>query len=340
MKVLQVGSNSIHVSSFVEALNKHGIESYLLAEELCYFTGIKKEFHVSFRSLNPLHILKNNQQLKQILSDLRPDVIHIHQINRLAFFVSRAAEKLGIPVVTTAWGSDVLLIPQQNKFFKYLVSKTIGRSQICTADSKEMIDAMQNLESNGEFVLLQYGIEPVFAGTKERIIYSNRLHKPLYRIDEIIKYFADFLKIHQDWKLVVGAIGPELENLIAQTKELGISDNVEFVGWLDKDKNHSWYSRSMIYISIPESDGTSVSLLEAMSAGCIPIVSDLKVSREWIENGKNGIIEKDGANPIEEALKIDREEAVKINQGLVNEKVSRTSTIPVFISLYRKVIHG
>jgi glycosyltransferase involved in cell wall biosynthesis len=93
------------------------------------------------------------------------------------------------------------------------------------------------------------------------------------------------------------------------------------VGWLQKADNAAWYAKSTYYISIPESDGTSVSVLEAMSAGCIPIVSELPVSKEWITNGLNGVIEQQGENPFVKAIDLDLEKCAKINQQSVQHEV-------------------
>lgn len=46
--------------------------------------------------------------------------------------------------------------------------------------------------------------------------------------------------------------------------------------------------RAEIFVSIPSSDGTSVALLQAMAAGCFPIVSDLPTQQEWIDDATNG----------------------------------------------------
>ncbi len=43
-----------------------------------------------------------------------------------------------------------------------------------------------------------------------------------------------------------------------------------------------------VFVSVPSSDGTSVALLQAMAAGCFPIVSDLPTQRELVEDGVNG----------------------------------------------------
>ena len=90
----------------------------------------------------------------------------------------------------------------------------------------------------------------------------------------------------------------------------------------------------MIYISIPASDGTSVSLLEAMSASCIPIVSDLPVSQEWIRQNENGVIEMRGHNPIDQAIKINREQCISINSQLINDRATRKSSIDQFLKAY------
>src|SRR6266849_6707153 len=47
--------------------------------------------------------------------------------------------------------------------------------------------------------------------------------------------------------------------------------------------------RAAAYVSVPSSDGTSVTLLEAMAAGAYPIVSDLPANREWV-NAEGGAV--------------------------------------------------
>ena len=45
-----------------------------------------------------------------------------------------------------------------------------------------------------------------------------------------------------------------------------------------------------IAVSVPSSDGTPVSVLEAMACGAAPVVSDLPSLREWITDGENGLL--------------------------------------------------
>ena len=339
MKVLIVGSKSIHVSSFIEALNNKSIIPNLLAEEKLNYATVNGEFVAQFRSKNPFSILFNYWKLKRIIRKTKPTVVHIHQANRMAYFVSKICAHKNIPCVLTAWGSDVLLVPQKNKFYRFLVQKTLQRSNIITADSKSMVTAMLQLEPFKEkYKLLQYGIDLIEPQPKEKIIYSNRLHNPIYRIDKIIEYFNDFHDKNTDWKLVIAGVGSETERLKELVKSFGIEEKVSFIGWIDKELNTEMYQKSSIYISIPESDGTSVSLLEAMSAGCLPIVPNIDVSKEWILDGKNGVIEKEGENPLVEAIELLKDDYREINLSLVQSTAERGKCTERFIELYQQVI--
>lgn len=333
--ILEVGSDSVHFTRYLSEINKQGISFSVLSEEK--IEEINVDYLISFRSLNPIAIIRNYRKLKKIIQQKQFQSIHIHQLNRLAYFVSRAGSRLGIPILSTAWGSDVLLIPQKNALFKWLIKRILIRSEKVTADSKQMIEAMNAIvPSEKKYIWLQYGIELIDGEgeKKEPIIYSNRLHNPLYRIDKIIDYFEEFSVIHPEWKLVVGATGKLTKSLKEKVEKSKLSEKVQFVGWIENEANKKWYKKAQIYISIPESDGTSVSLLEAMSAGCIPIVSNLPVSKEWIQNGKNGVISQ-VENPLFEALKIDKEKCKQINYSLVEKNASRKNCIAKFIELYR-----
>jgi glycosyltransferase involved in cell wall biosynthesis len=337
MNVLQVGPNSIHLMLFSKAMIEHGINCSLLGEENI---GSFETQVFSFRSGNPLSWISNYQQLKAYLKKSRPELVHIHQVNRLAVFVSRACRKLNIPLVVTTWGSDVLLVPNKGLINKRLVQSVLKNAAVITADADSMIEAINNLTApeKKEVHSIQYGIDPITASSKENLIFSNRLHSPLYNIDKVITDFAAFHKSHPEWKLVVGGVGDQTENLKALAIKSGVEQAVDFVGWLTAEQNAHWYSRAKIYVSIPQSDGMSVSVLEALSAECIPVCSDIDVTNSWMKDGVNGIIRKSTKNPFEEALTINIENCIKQNREWVSSFAYRSATIPRFIAIYKKLL--
>jgi glycosyltransferase involved in cell wall biosynthesis len=188
-----------------------------------------------------------------------------------------------------------------------MVQYVLNHCDKFTTDAQFVADRMDQLAHKKlHTVIANFGINIVdIEIEKENLIYSNRLHKSLYRIDKIITAFSKFVKDHPDWKLVIGATGPETDRLKDLVDQLELENDITFIGWVDAAINSKMYAKSKIWVSIPESDATSISLLEAMSLGSVPVVVDLPANREWIEHQKNGFIVQDiDSNFLEEALTI------------------------------------
>ena len=124
-----------------------------------------------------------------------------------------------------------------------------------------------------------------------------------------------------------------------KTNKLGLTDAVEFVGWIQKEDNEKWYSKAKIWVSIPESDATSISLLEAMACGCIPIVSDLPANREWIESGINGIVVEDlECDFMSNALELNQTTAIDRNKQRITDDGTKDSNRTKFLQLYQRIL--
>jgi len=336
MKVLHIGSKSPHVIGFINDFNVGGVEHFFMGNERVDIENCHDTFNVNLQHLNPIQLLLAYRSAHKIIKGLRPDVIHIHQVVRNSFWISRIAKKLNIPVVLTAWGSDVLIMPFVNKLYYYLVKTTIMNANIITGDAQVLLDTMKRIAPFKRYEWIQYGIHPVQSEEKKNIIYSNRLHKPLYNIDRIIDLFAEFHKENNDFHLKVAATGTETDALKQKVRDLKLENNISFLGWLSNDENRKHYSTALMYVSIPDSDGTSVSLLEAMSAKCIPVVSDLPANREWISDGKNGVIFRQGTNPFSQALNLKQEEVAFANALLI-DPVTRKRSVEKFHQFYREL---
>jgi glycosyltransferase involved in cell wall biosynthesis len=68
------------------------------------------------------------------------------------------------------------------------------------------------------------------------------------------------------------------------------SDHVKFVGTVRHDKIVDYLSAADIYVSTSFSDGTSASLLEAMSCSLPSVATEIDGNKEWINNGINGFL--------------------------------------------------
>ncbi|GAB4149478.1 MAG: glycosyltransferase [Bacteroidia bacterium] len=342
-KLLIVSSDTIHVYNYLKLIEGYFDEVLLLTNrknpDYQYATRV-----LNFSLRNPLNYFRTTYQIRKAIQEFKPDVIHVHQANSYAYFTFRAAKGIPVPKVLTAWGSDILLLPSQSPTLKKMVQFNIASADAITSDSSYMAEEVKRLEPSfqRDILIANFGInvEPVVL-PKENIIYSNRLHKPLYRIDKIIKAFSKFISESNDksWKLVIAATGEETENLKTLTTSLNIQQFVEFAGWVDKQKNSEYYAKAKFFVSIPESDATSISLLEAMAFGCLPVVSDLPANREWIKDGVNGIVVKNmNDNFLAEAFSVNLEEASAMNKKIIEEHGTKEANRKKFFRLYDQLL--
>jgi glycosyltransferase involved in cell wall biosynthesis len=340
-KLLLIGSNCVHTYNYFHLIKSYFDQIVMVTDDPhelidakisnCYYVNS------SLKKLSNYSIAIKTY--KDIIEEENPDVIHIQQISTYSFLLLRALKKSKkkIPVVLTTWGSDVLLLPEKGFIFKKMVQYVLNHCDKFTTDAQFVADRMQQLARKPlHTVIANFGINVVdIEIDKENIIYSNRLHKPLYRVDKIIKAFHLFSQQHPDWKLVVGAVGTETDNLKQLTKELNLEDKVTFIGWVDAAVNSKMYAKSRMWVSIPESDATSISLLEAMSLGAIPVVIDLPANREWIQHGVNGIIVNNiETNFLEESLSIDFDKAAQINTDIIHQKGTKETNQKLFFAIY------
>ncbi|MEN9742555.1 MAG: hypothetical protein RLZZ65_360 [Bacteroidota bacterium] len=296
---------------------------------------------LNFGLKNPIRFIQTLRALRKLIFTFQPDIIHVHQANSYGF-MSALANRGYKPLVLTTWGSDVLLLPQKNQFYKWMVRFALKKANIITADAHFMAKAIDALTPEKEVQIANFGVEiqklaePV---QKEKLIYSNRMHEPLYRIAVVIEQSAAFLKANPDWKLRIAASGSQTVALQSLAERTLPENSFEFVGFQGPADNLMNYAKAQIYVSIPESDGTAISLLEAMAYGCIPVVSDLPANQEWVKAKQNGLIFSGNLSAdFESALLLDPENVAKLNADIIDQHATKAVNQAKFFKLYDQLL--
>lgn len=317
----------------------HTIRLSRFFEENYQVNLIEEGIDFSFR--NFFSALK---EVKKILSSNRYDILVLYQLNLTAFVATLANRKKKIPTFAIGIGSDILTMPKKGWAYKAMLKYILKNSQAYNAGSPYLLEQMQKYcPKHSEILLANLGINPIQPIEKENIIYSNRLHSPLYRIDEVIKAFANFVSKPEfaDWRLVVAATGREKE-FQQLAHFLGIEDKVKFVGWLSQKENAEYYAKSKIYISLPKSDSFPISLMEAMSGECIPVISDLPAYKGIMKKGENALIlsneEIAKADYLEQALALDNKTILCQNKAFVEDYANIKKNKAKFLSVAENLV--
>ena len=236
------------------------------------------------------------KKLKDLIKLHKPDVIHSvwTQID------TAIATKTGFhPILMMPVGTDILINPFKNSASRRDTKKIIENVDYITCDARSVQEkALEICPSfpKEHFLVFPWGVDvdlfkptqnPAFSETP-RLIMTRNFHAVYNH-----RFFIDMLAVIQKTfpKILVTLVGdgPLKSDIEQQVKKLHLQENVTFSGYLTKPELIAHMQASHLYVSTSISDGTSVSLLEAMSCGIPCAVSDLAANKEWITQD-NGII--------------------------------------------------
>ncbi len=237
-------------------------------------------------------LLRQLPRLAAWLKTAQPDWIHAHYLTSHGTLAWLATGLLGAPgrLVGSAWGSDILVTPQRSRPMRWLTRRVLRACVLSTSDSQVMATRMRDLGA-GEVMTFPFGLEqlPAAPGAKQdQLFFANRGLETIYDPARVLRLFAGVAQAWPGAQLVVandGALRPVLEQ---QAAAAGLAGRVRFIGRVDAATQAGWYARARWYVSLPQSDSVSVSVLEALSHGCIPLLSDLPANHELVRSGDNG----------------------------------------------------
>lgn len=244
-------------------------------------------------------VLWNSLRVKDIIVSKQPKYINAHYITSYGTVAVIASILGGYKgkIILSTWGTDILVTPWKNKMYYFLTRYILRKSFLITSDSVYMTKKICDIYRKANVMTFPFGIEfyPIvsYQEKDKALFFSNRGLELNYNVDRIIEIFSCLYKKGKARKLYIANDGSERKKLERLVEHLDISEAVVFVGFLSADEQAEYYRKCQFYFSVPSSDSTSVSLLEAMSYGCIPIVSRIPANCEWIEDGVNGIFIED-----------------------------------------------
>lgn len=239
-------------------------------------------------------LLRQLPRLARWLRTVRPDWIHAHYLTSHGTMAWLATALLGAPgrLVGSAWGSDILVTPQRSATLRWLTSRVLRACTLTTSDSRVMAERMHALGA-GEVMTFPFGLEtlpplPSPSVKQDHLFFANRGLEPIYAPQRVLALFTRLATAWPDAELVVANDGSLRSVLEAQVADAGLAQRVRFIGRVDAATQAGWYARARWYVSLPESDSVSVSVLEALAHGCIPLLSDLPANRELVHPGDDG----------------------------------------------------
>ncbi len=241
--------------------------------------------------------------LRRVLHWIQPDILHAGPVQSVAFLAALSGFQ---PLVTMSWGSDMLVDADRMQKRTHF---TLKRTSIFLGDCL----AVRNKAKEYGFpvertVLFPWGVNleqfspssnpgrraEMSWGEDTFVLLSVRSWETLYGVDVLVRGFARAAEIAPQLRLFLLADGSQSGKLRQILAQHDLLDRVSFPGRVGQADLPSFYQASDLYISASHSDGSSVSLMEALACGLPALVSDIPGNREWITPGGEGWLFPDG----------------------------------------------
>lgn len=229
----------------------------------------------------------------------RPSVLHANTIHyNSSIALARLARTSHVPLVLTAQVGSMDDMPRITRVASSTYERTIGRyivrsSTAILAVSETVRDHMIDLGADPSLVkVVENGVD-----------HARFTNPPLHAEPDPLILSVGRLVGNKGPHVLVGAAeilaakglrpriaflgdGPMRRELEERTRQCGLADRVRFVGQVTDVEE--WLRKASIVVRPSFSEGLPLAVLEAMSAGRLNIVSDIRPNRELISDGVNG----------------------------------------------------
>lgn len=124
-----------------------------------------------------------------------------------------------------------------------------------------------------------------------RLAYCNRLQQYQKRVFDLPPLASELKRRGVPFELTVAGEGPDEAELRQMFVDAGIVDEAVFLGRIPNKQVLEVFRRSHVFLLTSDFEGLPISLLEAMSVGCVPVAYETPSGiGEAIEHGKSGMM--------------------------------------------------
>lgn len=261
--------------------------------------------------------------LKRVIRELKPDLIQAGPLQTTAFLVALTGFR---PLISMSWGYDLLQDANRNPLWRWATRYTLKRSTVMVGDCDTIRQkAISYGIANERVVTFPWGVDinhfspidnqqpppaendqiswqeqnlvslrTLEGNAPPFVLLSTRGWEPIYGVDVIAHAFVQAAKQRPELRLLMLGNGTQAAQLRQIFIEGDVLDQVYFPGQVSQTNLPRYYRAADLYVSASHSDGTSISMLEAMACGCPVLLSDIPGNREWVEPEVQGWWFSDG----------------------------------------------
>jgi len=199
-----------------------------------------------------------------------------------------------VPYVAASYAYDILWLAERSLAAKKAVADALDASCGMLADCEKVKDYAERIYSYPHPILVRpWGLERPLPSdelppkTPEGLpgpcltVISARNFTPLHSVPDVIRGFGLAIAKGANLRMVVAGDGDLRTEIAGLIDGLDLNDRIDLIGTVTEQQLLGLFETSDIYVSASLVDGTSISLLQAMSAGLPVVLSDVGGNNEW-----------------------------------------------------------
>ncbi len=237
---------------------------------------------------------------RRVVRQVQPDLIHAGPIQTCALIAVLSGFR---PILTMSWGFDLMKDIYRGRWWQFATRYTLKRSTYFTSDARVTRDKAVEYGMNPErTVVFPWGVDlnhflppsSVLRPSSSFTIFCNRSWEPNYGVDVLARAFVQVAQQRPEVSLMLLAGGSQAAAIRQILINGGVEERVTFPGQISNAELPRFYHQADLYVSPSHVDGSSVSLMEALACGLPCLVSNIPANQEWVREGENGWLFKDG----------------------------------------------
>ncbi len=294
--------NSVHLRRWVSYFAARGHTVTMLVPEskevepgLSEAISIERFSPFAVRGrVTPAGLWRGRRSVRRAVARIDPDLLNAHFLTVHGWNAWMSGFH---PYALTLWGSDVFIHPGKSRAGAALARLALRSADLVMVNSETLLaGALAIGAPPARTQVVQHGVdlarfEPGPASealrarlglTGRRIVYSPRAITPLYRHQVVVEALA---LLPSDVVVVMScfrAQADELDRIRRRAAALGLTDRVVLVPEFADSEIPDMYRLADVVVSVPASDSTAATLLEALATGAQIVAGDLPSVREWL----------------------------------------------------------
>lgn len=361
MKICFVGpANSIHIVKMCDWFGARGHEVHVISfsrAEIKSATVHLIEVGVDAKGneLQKLKYLTAGKKIKRLINEIQPNIVNAHYATSYGMAMALSGVD---KYVLSVWGSDIFAFPRKGLFHKLLLKYSLAKATYLFSTSNAMAKEASRYTKK-KFEITPFGVDTALFSPDKRTRAANDGHfvvgtvktmSDFYGINYILDALAiiktEFRNINVEARLA--GDGSDLEKYYKNVIDLGIEDDVKFLGRITQEQAaEEWANMDVAIVPSAFYESFGVAAVEAQACGVPLIISDVEGLKEATCPGKSSVVvpKKSGRAIANEIVRLYSDRQLRIEMGnngrsYVCEKYNINHTFEMIEELLKEIFQS